>query len=79
MAIGMPVIVSNTVAYRETVGNVGLDWLCVDSPGETGSVVNRLEDVGVRKMISDKFVEYAYDNHSPEKSGKILAKVFEKC
>lgn len=79
MAIGMPVIVSNTIAYRKTIEDVGLVWLCVDSPREIKLVMKRLRDRDTRIEIGNKFIEYAYDNYSPGKSSKILAEVFEKC
>jgi glycosyltransferase involved in cell wall biosynthesis len=76
MAIGMPAIVSNTPAYRETMLNTKCDFLIAQEPKDVPNIIKTIAPEQIRKEIGKKFRRYVWDKFSPEESSKVLAKVF---
>lgn len=74
MALGIPTFASDTSAYAETMKAAGCGWLTMKDKGLW--VVASLFDPIIRKSVSNKMHAYAWENYSPEISGKQLAKVF---
>lgn len=77
MAIGLPCIVSNTPAYVNTMKEIGLDMLIAKQPSDVPIILDRLQDPTVRLEISDKFIQYAWNNYSPQRSSKTLEDLFK--
>jgi hypothetical protein len=80
MALGIPTFVSDTLAYSETMKAAGLeqlvlnDWYCKKI--SEALFPYSLADPIVRKGISIRMHMYAWENYSPEISGKQLENVF---
>lgn len=77
MSVGIPTIVSNTVAYSQTMKELGTDFLVLDQPSSINSILSQLEDRKVRQDMSDKFVQYVWTNFPPESSSVKLLELFK--
>jgi len=78
MAMGIPTIVSDTKAYRETYDKMGLNWLVAKRFEDTKEILERLKPIRERKNIRLRYAEYDWKLHQPKEAAKRLAKVFEK-
>ena len=77
MSLGIPCIVSNTSAYKETMKSIGCDILVAKSENDVKTILTQLESVELRKEISAKFYEYAWNNFSPQISSDKLSELFK--
>lgn len=78
MSIGMPCIVSNTPAYRQTMEQVGCEFLVANEPSDVPEILNRISSAKARREISEKFHKYAWENFSPQKSSSLLGNLFKE-
>lgn len=76
MAIGLPVIVSPSRSYMNTLEDSGLDWLCV-KPDVVKYLEYRLKGAKMRKEISDVFKKYTWEAYHPAKSSLKLYSIFK--
>lgn len=77
MSIGLPVITSDTVAYRETLKAVGYEWLVARDAETCRFAASQMLSTSLRQKISDAFINYAWYHYAPKISGSALAHVFE--
>lgn len=78
MAVGIPVIVSNTPSYVKTMKACGMERFVVNSPDEVADKIKLLSDKGMRQEIQKIFMEYAWKNHRPQISALMLANIFKE-
>lgn len=76
MSIGLPVIVSNTSAYSNTLKNIDCEFLIVKDVKDIRTIFKTIEPQKIRQEISIKFQNYAWNNFAPRKSSNILAEIF---
>lgn len=77
MAMGMPVIVTNTRAYALAVKECGFPCLCVESQAGVCQVLELLQSVEYRALIGKSFLSYA-QWYKPEVSASKLLRVIRE-
>lgn len=76
MSIGIPTLVSDSCYFAEAVRKVGFPELIITKPKEMNKKLEYLKPIEIRKEIQKRFLNYAYEHATPEKSGEKLANVF---
>jgi hypothetical protein len=76
MALGLPTLVSDTRAYRETVDQLELPDMLIDD--KINLCVADILPPEKRLQISEKCHQWVWECYAPEKSGAILEQVFRK-
>lgn len=78
MSIGLPLVVTDTPAYRETADMVGLGDVLVLKSGETlKDKIMVLQDRSLREEISSKIIDYVWDVYNPAKSSEMWGEIFK--
>lgn len=77
MAVGLPVIVSDTTAFAATIRKLNLDYLVCDDPINIPELVGNLNNIDRRHEIRTAFLDYAWNNYSPKAVGEKLARTFD--
>jgi len=75
MKLGIPTIVSDTKAYRETYEELGLLVLVAKTPADTARAMRLVESRCFRSVVRSKYVRYPFN--TPEQSARALERVFE--
>lgn len=76
MALGIPTIISNTIAYKKTILNAGLGDIDMEYVIKYRD--NYLLNFDRRVMHSNKMREYVWKHYSPAESARQLEEVFRK-
>ncbi len=77
MAAGVPCVVSDTPSFADTMKDAGYKELIVDNKEDLPKAIRFIES---HPNISEDFINFAWENYSPEKSQKIFRKViYEHC
>ncbi len=74
MAVGIPTIVTDTPSFVKTMKACGLRFWA-SSPEEMSNIIETHEQYEWKAM-QEMFMEYAWKNHHPEMSAKLLAGIF---
>ena len=76
MSIGMPTVVSDTLAYRGAMESTGYPELCVRNPEKLRQKLDLLKSASYRRQIGDSFIAYSED-YKPEISAIALLKLMQ--
>ncbi len=75
MAVGIPTIVSNTPSFSKVMKKCKLSSLVVQHPEEVSGAIKILDKFN-REEIQHDFMKYAWKNHHPKMSARLLAGIF---
>jgi|15BtaG_2_1085339.scaffolds.fasta_scaffold01240_7 glycosyltransferase involved in cell wall biosynthesis len=75
MSLGIPTITSKTEAFQKTLEEVGWPQLACETPEEIKAAVELIKNPLTRREISDIFLEYANNNHSPQQCAEEFYKL----
>jgi hypothetical protein len=76
-AMGIPAIVSDTKAYRETMESVQLSYLVAKKPKDVREIMRQIERPFVRRQIANQYKKYDLSNRTPQHVAMLLGEVFK--
>lgn len=76
VAMGMPLIVSDTKSYREFMDRLSLSWLVAKTPDAFAMILRRIQSQDVRLSIVASYNKYDMAARTPQMAAKKLADVF---
>lgn len=78
MALGIPIICTDTPSYVTAMKDCGAEHLIIKSPKEVKDKIKLLEDKGDRGHLQAVFMDYAWKNYDPKDMANKLADVFRR-
>ncbi|MCP3686060.1 MAG: glycosyltransferase family 4 protein [bacterium] len=76
-AMGIPAIVSDTKAYRDTMKAVNLSWLVAKKPEHVKDILRRIKSVVWRRDVVERYKRYDLSDRTPQHVAMLLGEVFK--